>query len=217
VRRTILSVVLIVLSGRIWAGSGAYVVDDASITPAGKCQVQSWFQVISGGQETLNALPACSTGPVEWSLGLGAQNAPYEHQESPAVKWMIIDPDHHTIGVAVNVGATWGNGHVLNRNGYVALTWTPDQARRWAVSTDIGSVYAKGSSWNTLAGLSVRHKLTDQLSITLERMQHWNGGANTQAGVRWTFHNGDSVDLIAGKSEASSHDHWLTAGLNVAL
>jgi len=48
-------------------------------------------------------------------------------------------------------------------------------------------------------------------------MQHWNGGANTQAGLRWTFHNGDSVDLIAGRSEALMHDRWLTAGLNLAL
>jgi hypothetical protein len=217
VRRITLSIVLALMSSRIWAGSGAYVVDDASITPDGKCQAQSWYQLISGGQETLNTLPACSTGPVEWSLGLGAQNDPYEHQESPAIKWMVLDPDHHAIGVAVNVGATWGNGHVLNRNGYVAVTWTPDKAKQWSISTDIGSVYAKGSSWNTLAGLSVRRKLSDQLSVTLERMQHWNGGANTQAGIRWTFHNGDSVDLIAGKSEAASHDHWLTTGLNVAL
>jgi len=57
----------------------------------------------------------------------------------------------------------------------------------------------------------------DQLAVTLERMQHWNGGANTQAGLRWTFHNGDSVDLIAGRSEALMHDRWLTAGLNLAL
>jgi hypothetical protein len=107
-RKGCLSILLIALSGRALAGSGAYVVDDASITPAGKCQAQSWYQLISGGQETLNTLPACSTGPVEWSLGIGAQNDPYEHQESPAVKWMILDPDHHTIGVALNIGATWG-------------------------------------------------------------------------------------------------------------
>lgn len=208
---------LIVFIPRAWAGSGAYVVDDASITPAGECQLQSWLQVISGGQKTLNALPACSTGPVEWSFGLGGQNDPYEHQESPAVKWMIVDPAHHAIGVAINVGATWGNGHVLNRNGYVALSWTPDKSQRWMVSADIGSVYARGSSWNTLMGLAVRYKMTDQFAITLERMQHWNGGANSQAGIRWTFHNGDSVDLIAGRSEANAHNHWLTAGFNVAL
>lgn len=200
-----------------WAGSGAYVVDDASITAAGQCQAQSWVQLLSGGEKILNTLPACSTGPVEWSLGLGAQNHPYEHQESPAIKWMIQDPDHDVLGIAANLGATWGNGHVLNRNAYVALTWTPDTERRWAVSTDIGSVYAHGSSWNTLAGLSVRYKVIDPLAVTLERMQHWNGGANTQAGLRWTFHNGDSMDVIAGKSEATAHDRWLTVGINIAI
>lgn len=210
-------VILGYLPGLAWAGSGAYLVDDASITPAGRCQAQSWLQLVSGGQKTLNTLPACSTGPVEWSLGLGGQNHPYEHQESPAVKWMIRDPDKYALGAAINIGATWGNGHVLNRNAYAALTWTPDRAKRWMLSTDFGSVYARGSSWNTLVGLGVRYKATRALAITAERMQHWNGGANSQVGLRWTFHNNDSVDLIAGKSQAKNHDRWLTAGLNVAL
>lgn len=208
---------LALLPGVLWAGSGAYVVDDASITPAGQCQAQSWLQLVSGGEKTLNTLPACSTGPVEWSLGLGGQNHPYEHQESPAIKWMMRDPDQHVFGIAANVGATWGNGHVLNRNAYVAVTWTPDAAHRWGISGDAGSVYARGSSWNTLVGIAIRYKVLDPLALTLERMQHWNGGANTQAGLRWTFRNGDSVDLIAGKSEAVAHGRWLTFGLNVAI
>jgi len=200
-----------------WGGSGAYLVDDSSITPSGHCQAQSWVQLISGGEKTLNTLPACGTGPVEWSLGLGAQSPPFEHQESPAFKWMIRDADQHVLGIAANVGVTWGNGHVLNRNAYVALTWALDGERRWAISSDIGSVYARGSSWNTLAGLAVHYKVTEPLSITLERMQHWNGGANTQAGMRWTFRNGDSVDIIAGKSQAAAHDRWLTVGLNLQI
>jgi hypothetical protein len=201
----------------LWAGSGAYVVDDASITPAGQCQVQTWLQLVSGGQKNLNTLPACSTGPVEWSLGVGGQNHPYEHQESPAIKWMVRDPDKNALGVAVNVGAIWGNGHVLNRNAYVALTWIPDDAKRWAISGDLGSVYAHGSSWNTLAGVGMRYKVTQSLAITLERMQHWNGGANTQAGLRWSFHLDNSFVVIVGKSEASSHDRWFTVGINFEL
>lgn len=209
--------VMAILPVRAWAGSGAYLVDDASITPAGTCQAQSWLQVVSGSQKTLNTLPACSTGAVEWSLGFGGQNHPYEHQESPAVKWMIRDPDQHALGIAVNAGLTWENGHVLNRNTYMALTWTPDTARRWAVNMDAGSVYAQGRSWNTLVGLGVRYNLSKRLVATVERMQHWNGGANTQAGLRWTVQEGESVDVILGRSEASGHNRWLTVGLNLAL
>jgi len=74
------------LPGVAAAGTGAYLVDDSSITPDGQCQIQSWLQILSGGQQSLNTLPACSTGAIEWSLGVAGQSSPYQHQESPAVK-----------------------------------------------------------------------------------------------------------------------------------
>ena len=199
------------------AGSGAYLVDDAAITPAGQCQIQSWLQVLSGGQQVLNTLPACSTGPVEWSATLAGQSSPYEHQESPAVKWMIVDGDHHSIGVAVNVGATWSNGHVTSKNGYAALTWTPDPEQRWAVNLDLGEIYDRAKGWRPLLGVGAKYKATQQLALVLEHIRPLNGLAMTQAGVRWAFNKSDSFDVILGRSDASAHDHWLTLGLNFAL
>ncbi len=78
------------------AAGGAYLVDDASITPAGHCQLESWIQALSGGQSLLATNPACSTGPVECTLGVAAQGHPFQHQEAPAVKWMLRDPDKHS-------------------------------------------------------------------------------------------------------------------------
>lgn len=126
------------LPGISHAGPGAYLVDDASITAAGECQIQSWLQALSGGQQVLNTLPACSTGPVEWSVGLAGQSSPYQHQ-----------------------------------------------AR--------------------------------QLALIVEHIQPVNGLTMTQAGVRWAFNKSDSFDVIAGRSDASAHDHWLTPGLNFPL
>ena len=199
------------------AGAGAYLVDDASITPAGQCQVQSWAQLVSGGQKALNSLPACSTGPVEWSLGVAAQNHPYQHQESPAVKWMARDPAKQALGVAFNAGVTWSNGHVLSRNGYVALTWTPDAVRRWAINADAGAIWSPQRRWDALLGLGLRYKLTDRLGVVVEHIHAWNGLSIAQAGVRWTFRNSDSVDVIVGRSNDRTHDRWLTLGLNFGL
>lgn len=199
------------------AGAGAYLVDDASITPARHCQVQSWAQWVSGGQKTLNTLPACSTGPVEWSLGLEAQNRPYEYQQSPAVKWMIRDPDHHQLGIAVNVGMTWASGRLQSRNTYMATTWTPDSARRWAINADLGMIYTRGNQWHALTGIGIKYKLREHLAFILEHIQPWNGESISQAGLRWVFHGSDSLDLIVGRSNAHSYNHWLTLGLNIAL
>ncbi|GAB2793367.1 hypothetical protein GCM10027021_15070 [Dyella kyungheensis] len=205
------------LPGLARAGTGAYLVDDASITPAGQCQVQSWLQVLSGGQQALYTLPACSTGPVEWSLGLAGQSSPYQHQESPAVKWMIVDGEHHALGVAVNVGATWSNGHVTSKNTYAALTWTPNSDSRWALNMDLGEIFAPSKGWRPLFGEGVKYKATDDLAVILEHIRPWNGLSLTQAGVRWSFRKEDSLDLIAGRSDASTHSRWVTVGLNVAL
>ncbi|AHX16244.1 hypothetical protein CH75_08225 [Dyella jiangningensis] len=199
------------------AGAGAYLVDDASITPAGHCQIQSWVQAFSGGQKALNTLPACSTGPVEWSLGVAGQNHPYQHQESPAVKWMLRDPSAHPWGVAVNVGATWSNGHVLSRNTYAALTWTPEGQQDWAVNTDVGGFWSRDRHWQTLLGIGVKYKLTEHVAIVAEHIHPWVGQATTQAGLRWIFRNNDSVDLIVGHGSVASHDRWMTVGLNVGL
>lgn len=199
------------------AGAGAYLVDDASVTPAGQCQVQSWAQWLAHGQGTLNTLPACSTGPVEWSLGLAGQNDPGQHQESPAVKWMIRDPDRHALGLAVNVGATWGDGRLLSKNAYAAATWSIDKDRRWAVNADVGAVSNRGERTHTLTGLGVRYKLDERFSLIAERIEHWSANRIGQFGMRWAYSEHGSVDVIAGRSDAREHHRWMTIGWNVAL
>jgi hypothetical protein len=52
----------------------------------------------SGGQSIVIANPACSTGSVEWTLGLAPQVRPFQHQEAPAIKWMLRDPVKHAWG-----------------------------------------------------------------------------------------------------------------------
>lgn len=212
--RACFSAALLAHGPAAFAGAGAFLVDDASITPAGHCQVQSWGQVVSGGQKILNTLPACSTGPVEWSVGLTAQNHPYTYQESPAVKWMIRDPDHDPLGVAVNVGLTLDSGRVISRNVYAAFTWNVDDAKRWAINMDLGAIDNRGSRNHALTGLGFKYKLKEHVALIVERIQPWNAQSINQVGVRWTFHDADSLDLIAGKSNAPAHNRWITLGLN---
>lgn len=199
------------------AGAGAYLVDDAAITASGRCQIESWVQASSGGQQVVSTLPACSTGAVEWSAGLAGQFHPFEHQESPAVKWQVVDGDHRSVGFAINAGATWANGHVLSKNTYGALTWTPDPARRWSANVDLGEIYDRTKGWRPLVGAAVKYRASEHVAILVEHIHPWNGLAMSQAGIRMTFANGDSVDLIVGHSNARTQDRWLTAGINFTL
>lgn len=205
------------IPGLVHAGAGAYVVDDAGITSAGHCQVQSWLQWLSGGAAVLNTLPACSTGPVEWSLGVSAQDHPFQHQESPAIKWMIRDPEQHRFGIAANIGGTAQGGRWISRNGYLAMTWTPDDDKRWSVNADLGAISAPPQRWKMLVGLGVRYQLNERLSLIAERLQPWNRESINQLGVRWKYSHRASVDVLAGKGSASAQGAWLTVGWNVTF
>jgi hypothetical protein len=211
-----LLMVLSCLAGPVKAAGGAYLVDDASITPAGHCQLESWIQALSGGQSLLTANPACSTGPVEWTLGFAAQAHPFQHQEAPAVKWMLRDPDKHSWGLALQANITYSNGHVLTQSTYAAASFVLDAARRWTVNTEAGELRREKSTWKPLAGVGVEFKLASAVTLLAEHLRSSQGPSVSQAGVRWLL-GGNSIDLIAGHNSLKDHDNWMTVGLNLAF
>lgn len=198
------------------AAGGAYLVDDASITPAGHCQLESWLQALSGGQSLLTANPACSTGPVEWTLGFAAQAHPFQHQEAPAVKWMLRDPDKDSWGLALQANVTYSNGHVLTQSTYAAATFGLDAAKRWSLNTEVGELRRQGSTWKPLAGVGIEFKLLSDITLLAEHLRSSQGPSVSQAGIRWLL-GGNSIDLIAGHNSLQDHDRWLTLGLNLAF
>jgi hypothetical protein len=198
------------------AAGGAYLVDDASITPAGHCQLESWFQALSGGQSLLAVNPACTTGAVEWTLGLASQAHPTLRQAAPAVKWMLRDPDTHGWGLALQANVTYGNGHALTQSAYAAATVGLDAARRWSLNTEVGATRLQGSTWRPLAGAGVEFRLAAAVTLLAEHLWSPQGPSVSQAGVRWLLGD-NSIDLIAGHSSAQTHDRWVTLGFNLAF
>jgi len=69
-KRSILGVLLIALSSPVWAAR-PFVTDDARLTNAGSCQLESWMRMYPASRE-LWALPACNPGGnFELTLGGG--------------------------------------------------------------------------------------------------------------------------------------------------
>lgn len=198
------------------AAGGAYLVDDASITPAGHCQLETWLQRLSGGQSLLTANPACSTGPVEWTVGIASQAHPFQHQEAPAVKWMLRDPDRHPWGLALQANITYTNGHVLTQTTYMAATFGLDAAKRWSLNTEVGELRRRGANWRPLAGVGLEWKMTSTITVLGEHLRSSRGPSVSQAGMRW-LRGHDSVDLIVGHNGFPTHDRWITLGWNLAF
>ena len=54
--------------------AASLMVDDASITDAGRCQLESWGRHTDVGNDW-TAVPACTFADTEWSLGVSHQHA----------------------------------------------------------------------------------------------------------------------------------------------
>src|SRR6201991_4891034 len=70
-----------------FAAGGSYLVDDASITPASHCQLESWMQFRTGAR-TLTSVPACSWGEVEYSAQLSGGVHAGAGSVAPSAKWL---------------------------------------------------------------------------------------------------------------------------------
>jgi hypothetical protein len=196
------------------AAGGSYLVDDASITTPGRCQLESWLQAFSSGTSLVEAAPACSTGPVEWSAALGVQRNPHASLVSPAIKWQLRNGDAgDRWGIAVDVGATHAQGRWDNEIAYASFSRILESDQRWAVNFNVGMTRTPGHASHLLIGQEAEYTLSPRITLLAEHLWPINGRNEEQFGGRYVFGN-DSVDLIAGMS---GPDHWLTVGLNLAF
>lgn len=195
------------------AAGGAYLADDASVTPAGLCQLEMWLQALSGGQSLLTVAPACSNGPVEWTFGVAAQRRPFQHLESQAVKWMLRDTDNASWGGCLQADVTYSNGDVLTQSTYAAATFACDDEKRWSLNTEAGALRRQGSRVRPLVGAGVEWKTNRESALLAKHLRSAQGPSVFQAGIRWVP-NHSSVDLIAGTDSLIRHDRWLTPGWN---
>ena len=197
-----------------FAAGGSYLVDDASITTPGRCQLESWLQAFSSGKSLIEAAPACSTGAIEWSAALAIQRDPRVTQISPAIKWQLRNGDAgDRWGIAVDVGASRAQGRWNNEMAYASFSRILESDQRWMVNFNAGVTRTPGHASRPLIGQEAEYALSPRITLLAEHLWPINGHDEEQIGGRYVLGN-DSVDLIAGMSGA---DHWMTVGLNLAF
>lgn len=209
----LLGLILGVMGRTSFAAGGSYLVDDASITTPGRCQLESWLQAFSSGTRLIEAAPACSTGPIEWSVALAVQRNPHANLVSPAIKWQLRNGDAgDRWGIALDVGATHAQGHWNNELVYASFSRTLESDQRWTVNFNTGVTRTPGHASRPLIGQEAEYMLSPRITLLAEHLWPINGRDEEQLGGRYVVGN-DSVDLIAGMS---GPDRWLTIGLNLA-
>ena len=88
--------------------AASLMVDDASITDAGRCQLESWARHTDAGAEW-TAVPACTFADTEWSLGVSHQHAASSTQWALGAKRVLRDIDQRRWGLALSagIGSDW--------------------------------------------------------------------------------------------------------------
>lgn len=206
--------ILCVAGRETFAAGGSYLVDDASITTPGRCQLESWLQVFSSGASVLETAPACSTGAIEWSVALASQHDPHANLVSPGIKWQLRNGDAgDRWGIALDVGATHVQGRWNNTMAYASFSRILESDQRWTVNFNAGATRTPGHASRPLMGEEAEYALSPSVTLLAEHLWPINGRNEAQLGGRYVFGN-DSVDLIAG---TSGPDHWMTIGLNLAF
>ncbi|HEV2622363.1 MAG TPA: hypothetical protein VGU65_09795 [Frateuria sp.] len=208
---------LLATARAVHAGASLYV-DDAGTTPPGHCQLESWTRSYAPGQEW-SAVPACTRGGVEYSLGVSSYDRPHDLLLTPGIKRTLRDPDGQAWGAAISLVAAWDvtQRRLEGWNLTVPVTLAVDAQGRTLLHADLGWSKLRGAAGALAGGLALEHRLSGQWSVLAELYADGSGEMDRQLGLRRALDATASLDLLAGCASGRRPGRWFTLGLNMAL
>jgi len=196
--------------------AASLLVDDAGITPAGHCQLESWIrQHHRNGHEPV-VVAACTRAGTEWSFGLGhhggqsrsdaalgvkrplplADASPLQLAVALAFDQDLHDARSHGLSLGLPMSIMLGPGSTLHVE---AGLRQQEDARGWTFGTGLEQL------------LSARWSVLGELARDVHRDTH------LQLGLRRQLWSGSSLDLLHGRALGGDGARWITLGLNLAL
>ncbi|NTV69190.1 MAG: hypothetical protein HGA71_03485 [Azonexaceae bacterium] len=198
------------------------ITDDARLTDAGACQVESWVH-LHGSQRELWALPACNPGGnFELTLG-GALAYTDSHQDSGAMviqgKTLLkpLETNGYGIGLAAGYATQPGSAHTGNPYFYVPVSFSLADDRV-VIHTNLGYTRERENQENRLTwGLGSEIQITDRAWLIAESYGQDKGNPFFQMGVRyWIVPGHVQIDTTYGSQfGALSDQHWFSVGLRL--
>jgi hypothetical protein len=219
----LLSVPLMLLVGASSAHAARpMITDDARLTDAGACQVESWVH-IHGNQHEFWALPACNPGGnLELTLG-GALAYDGNRSESGAAVIQLktlftpLETNGYGVGLAVGYATQPGSAHSGNPYFYVPVSFSLIDDRV-VLHTNLGYTRERENQENRLTwGLGSETQLTERTWLIAESYGQDKGHPFFQVGIRhWIIPNRMQIDTTYGSQfGAISDQHWFSIGLRL--
>lgn len=198
------------------------ITDDARLTDAGACQVESWGH-LHGSQHEFWALPACNPGGnFELTFG-GALAYADGHQESGAMvmqgKTLLkpLETNGYGVGFAAGYATQPGSAHTGNPYFYVPVSFSLADDRV-VIHTNLGYTRERENQENRLTwGLGSEIEITPRSYLIAESYGQDKGNPFFQMGVRyWIIPGHVQIDTTYGsRFGAISDQHWFSIGLRL--
>jgi hypothetical protein len=206
------------LTARVVHAGASLYVDDAGTTPVGQCQVETWTRGYAPGREW-SAVPACTRGGIEYSLGVSAYDRPHDLLLTPGIKRTLRDPDGQAWGAAIAVNAAWDatQRHLEGWSITLPVTLAVGTQGQTLLHANFGWTHWRGARGAGVGGLGVEHRLDDRWHLLAELYAGGGDDLDGQLGLRRALGRAASLDLLVGRATGPHPGHWLTLGLNMAL
>lgn len=215
---TLIFIILSAVTNMVWAAR-PFVTDDARLTTAGSCQIESWTRVYRTSTEVW-ALPACNpTGNFEVTLGQG--RAFYDAVGSePAddyifqAKTLIRPLETNGYGFGLAAGTVRhpavSPGPNLFGNSYIYLPYSTSFANDQLVVHINGGWLKERTTEKNLAtwGVGTEWNVNERVTWLVEAFGESNPNTYWQAGGRFSLiPHLLQVDTTLGRAASGSGDH----------
>ena len=199
------------------------VTDDARLTDARACQMESWFHIHHDSTE-LWALPACNPGGnFELTIGEALSRAAGHTDNNGAfliqgkTLFKPLETNGYGVGLAVGYSTELGSGEGRSAYFYVptSISFAND---RFVLHTNLGAVRElEGATTRLTWGIGSETQTTDRLFIIAETYGQNKGSPFFQMGLRyWIIPNHVQVDTTFGSQIGHLHDErWVSIGLRL--
>ena len=201
-----------------------FVTDDARLTTAGSCQLESWMRIYPDSKE-LWALPACNpTGNLEFTVGGGRAR----HEDAPATsdyvfqaKTLFRPLETNDWGIGFAVGTIRhpeinpGPNMLGNTYAYIPLSVSLNDDKV-ILHANLGWLKDKASGQNNLSwGVGSEFKLHAKLLGIAETFGDNRSMSYGQVGVRYSVRPDlFQVDATIGQQlSGPGKNHWVSFGI----
>ena len=216
----------LLLSSPVTHAARPFVTDDARLTTAQSCQLESWVRVYSKSSE-LWALPACNPGG---NLEITAGGGRARFDDAPSTKdyvfqaktlFKTLEDDGYGLGFAV--GKVWhpgvnpGPNLLGNTYAYIPATFSFLDSRS-LVHANLGWLSDKATQRDNLTwGVGSEFALTRRFSVMAESFGDNRANPYWQAGVRvFLVPDRVQIDSTVGQQwHGEKESRWFSIGLRL--